>query len=507
MCPADQNGAKMSQRGSGVLLHIVSLPSPYGIGDLGPSAYRFADFLAESGQKFWQILPLNATGLGDSPSPYNSISSLAGNTLLISPEMLAQQGWLEREDLARLPVLTGKIDYPAVIRGKVPLLGMAYERFRGRNDTGGYEIFCAENSSWLEDYALFAALQEQFPGAVWNRWPRELRDREPEALKSWKEKLRETIAREKFLQYIFYQQWMKLKQYCGQKQIKIIGDLPIYVDYNSVDLWVNPEVFKLDEQKEPLAVAGVPPDYFSSTGQLWGNPVFNWEALRSRGYSWWIKRMEQNFRLYDLVRIDHFRGFAAYWEVPPGEKTAVNGRWVQGPAEDFFEVMSKRFAGLPIIAEDLGVITEDVNELRRRFGFPGMKILLFAFGGDFPDTPYAPHNFEENCVAYTGTHDNNTVRGWFENEASREEKEHLRNYLGREVSPAEVSWELIRIAMMSVAKTVIFPMQDILSLGQKARMNRPATTTGNYQWRFDSGEITPEISCRLKNMTEVYGRT
>ncbi|MDD5223840.1 MAG: 4-alpha-glucanotransferase [bacterium] len=495
------------QRGSGVLLHIVSLPSSYGIGDLGSSAYRFADFLAESGQKYWQILPLNATGLGDFPSPYNSISSLAGNILLISPEMLADQGWLETEDLARLPVLLpGKIDYPAVMRGKIPMLRLAYERFRERNDTRDYERFCAVNSSWLEDYALFAALQEQFPGTVWNRWPRELRDREPEALKSWKEKLREAIAREKFFQYVFFQQWMKLKEYCGRKQIQIIGDLPIYVDYNSVDLWVNPEVFKLNAQKEPLAVAGVPPDYFSPTGQLWGNPVYNWEGLKSRGYSWWIKRMDQNFYLYDLVRIDHFRGFAAYWEVPPGEKTAVNGRWVQGPAEDFFQVMSKRFTELPIIAEDLGVITEDVNELRRRFGFPGMKILLFAFGGDFPNSPYAPHNFEENCVAYTGTHDNNTARGWFENEASKEEKEHLRKYLGREVSPAEVPWELIRIAMMSVAKTVIFPMQDILSLGQKARMNRPATTTGNYQWRFDSGEITPEISLRLKNLTEVCGR-
>ena len=500
-------GEKTGKRGSGILLHIVSLPSAYGIGDLGSSAYRFADFLAEAGQKFWQILPLNATGPGDNPSPYNSISISAGNTLMISPDLLADQGWLDRGDLARIPeLLPGQVDYPAVIRGKIPILRLAYERFRGRPDKGEYEKFCAGNSSWLDDYALFVALQEHFQGAVWNRWPRELRDREPEALKSWGEKLREQMAREKFLQYIFSRQWLGLKDYCRRKKIKIIGDLPIYIDYNSVDCWVHPEIFKLDGRKEPLGVAGVPPDYFSATGQLWGNPVYNWEVLKSRGYSWWVTRLEQNFRLYDLVRIDHFRGFAAYWEVPPDEKTAVNGRWVKGPAEDFFQAMKTRFPELPIIAEDLGVITEDVDELRCRFGFPGMKILLFSFGGDLPANPYAPHNYEENCVAYTGTHDNNTVRGWFEQEASREEKERLFNYLGREVSAAEVSWEFIRLAMMSVAKTVIIPMQDVLSLGQSARMNRPATTTGNYQWRLNPGEITPEITRRLKNITWVYGR-
>jgi len=498
---------KIGKRESGILLHVVSLPSAYGIGDLGPSAYRFVDFLAESGQKYWQILPLNATGPGDNPSPYNSISTSAGNTLMISPDLLADQGWLDWGDLARIPKLfAGKIDYPAVIRGKVPILRLTYERFRDRQDKGEYEKFCAENSSWLDDHALFVALQEHFQGAVWNRWPRELRDREPEALKSWGEKLREQVAREKFLQYIFSQQWLGLKEYCRRKNIRIIGDLPIYVDYNSVDLWVHPEVFRLDQQREPSAVAGVPPDYFSPTGQLWGNPVYNWEVLKSRGYSWWVKRLEQNFRLYDLVRIDHFRGFAAYWEVPAGEKTAVNGRWVQGPGEDFFLAVSRRFPELPIIAEDLGVITEDVDELRRRFGFPGMKILLFAFGGDFPANPYVPHNYEENCVVYTGTHDNNTVRGWFDYEASPEEKKRLFNYLGREINRNEAHREFIRLAMMSVAKLAILPMQDVLGLGQEARMNRPATTAGNYQWRVRPEEITPEITQWLRNVTGVYGR-
>jgi 4-alpha-glucanotransferase len=322
-----------------------------------------------------------------------------------------------------------------------------------------------------------------------------------------KRELSDRIEREKYLQFVFFEQWLSLKSYAREKGIQIIGDIPIYVHCDSVDVWTNPEIFKLDEEKKPAFVAGVPPDYFSETGQLWGDPVYQWNGLRDRGYSWWLKRVEHNLQLFDLVRIDHFRGFAAYWEIPAGEKTAVRGKWVDGPGDDFFKILVKRFPRLPIIAEDLGIITPDVRKLMNRFKLPGMRVLLFAFGDDLATNPYVPHNYIKNCVVYTGTHDNNTVKGWFEGEATQEDKGRLFRYLGREVSVEEIPWELIKLAMMSVANLAIIPMQDILGLGTEARMNRPSITEGNWEWQLLSDQLKSSVTERLREMTEIYGRT
>ncbi|MEM3586054.1 MAG: 4-alpha-glucanotransferase [Candidatus Jordarchaeaceae archaeon] len=499
----------MGRRGSGILLPILSVPSPYGIGDFGPGAYKFADFLAETKQSFWQILPLTPTDPALGNSPYNSSSAFAGNKLFISPDLLLKEGLLKREDVEPVPPFQkNKINYLEVIRYKEKIFDKTYEYFKkeGKNDPE-YEKFCQENSNWLEDYALFIAAKTYFRGKVWNEWPQEIRDRQPKALKELEEKLHEIIEKEKFLQYLFFKQWFMLKNYCNHKHIQIIGDIPIYVHYDSADVWKNTTIFKLDEEKKPLFVAGVPPDYFSETGQLWGNPVYRWDTLKENGYTWWIQRIEHTLKLYDWVRIDHFRGFVKYWEIPAGEKTAINGKWVSGPGDDFFSVLLRRFTSLPIIAEDLGVITEDVRELMHRFNLPGMRVLLFAFSEDLPVNPYAPHNHIKNCIVYTGTHDNNTVRGWFENEATFEDKNRVFNYIGHKVSPSTVHWEFIRLAMMSVANIAIIPMQDILGLGQEARMNKPATTKGNYEWRLLQEQLTVPIKEKLLKMTEIYGRT
>jgi len=497
----------MKRRGSGILLHVTSLPSPYGIGDLGPWAYRFVDFLTETKQSFWQLLPLNPTDPAYDNSPYHSISAFAGNSLLISPELMVRDGLLAKADVKTLPNFPdGRVDYEAIIAYKKKLFYLAYKRFKKTKNNYKYERFRSENSHWLDNFALFISLKAHFHGQAWKEWPPEIRDRQQEALKSLKKELHDRIEMEKFLQYIFNQQWSSLKRYCNQKGIQIIGDIPIYVDYDSVDLWTNPEIFKLDNEKRPYAVAGVPPDYFSETGQLWGNPVYRWEVLKERGYDWWVQRMEHTLNLFDVVRVDHFRGLVAYWEVPAGEKTAINGRWVEVPVEDFFNALLKRFSYLPIIAEDLGVITPDVREIMQRFEFPGMKVLLFAFGEDHPMHPYLPHTYDKHYVAYTGTHDNNTMRGWFETEAKPEDKERLFRYLGREISLQDIHWEFIRLAMMSVANLAIIPMQDILGLGKEARMNRPATSKDNWRWRLLSEQLTPSLAGRLLEMTEIYGR-
>ncbi len=493
------------KRGSGILLHITSLPSPYGIGDMGPWAYKFVDFLSETKQSYWQILPLNPPAPTGNNSPYHGSSAFAGNTLLISPELMVHEGLLTEEDIKPLPSFQkNKVNYPEVISHKEKIFSKAYERFKEK-DKSEFEKFCSGNSSWLEDFALFAAFREHF-GQVWCRWPPEVRDRRSEDLQTLKKQLHSGVEREKFLQYAFFQQWFSLKRYCNQKGIQIIGDLPIYVDYDSADVWVNPEMFKLDQEKQPAFVAGVPPDYFSQTGQLWGHPVYRWDVLKELGYAWWIQRIEQNLKLFDLLRIDHFRGFVAYWEVQAGEKTAINGRWIKAPAEDFFFTLRNRFPNLPIIAEDLGIITPDVREIMNRLEFPGMRLLLFAFGEDLLTNPYAPHNHVENCVVYTGTHDNNTVRGWFEKEATTEDKERLFRYLGSKVSSRNVHWEFIRLAMISIANMAIFPLQDILGLGEDARMNRPAIKEGNWKWRLLPAQLTPSLARKLLKMTEIYGR-
>lgn len=496
----------MSVRSSGILLHLSSLPSGYGIGDLGPSAFRFADFLAKTGQRFWQLLPLNPTEGAHGHSPYHSPSAFAGNLLLISPQALVQQGMLqESETQSGKPWPEQRVAFGRVVRSRQRLLQQACERFGTDGDTVDYERFC-RRSDWLDDFALYAVLRSHYHPRPWFEWPRPLRDRQPKALQTARQKFRNQIRCQKILQYLFFQQWHDLKQYCNRRQIRLIGDMPIYVPLDSADVWTHPQCFKLTRSGRPTAVSGVPPDYFSATGQLWGHPVYDWEVLQTQGYGWWIDRMQQYLRMYDITRIDHFRGLVAAWEVPAGAKTAVKGHWVPAPVEDFLDRLTKRFGPLPVIAEDLGIITADVREVIRRYKFPGMRVLLFAFGGDFPNSSFLPHLHEPNCVVYTGTHDNNTIRGWFEKEADSKTKTNLFRYLGREVPVEELHWELIRMAMMSTAETVIVPLQDVLGLGSEARMNRPASRRGNWLWRFGWDTLGSETTDRLRDITETYGR-
>ncbi len=497
----------MQQRGAGVLLHVTSLPSHPGIGDFGPEAYAFADFLAASKQRYWQILPLNPTDLACDNSPYHSFSAFAFNPLLISPELLVEEGLLNRRDVGSPPIFTKDcVDFRTVIPFKRKILFSAHERFKTRENKQGYEKFCVENAFWLDDYSVFVALRSRLRGKPWHQWPTEIRDRQPTAIDAVRADLTLEIQREKFLQYVFHEQWTNLKNYCHQKGIQVIGDIPIYVVHNSADVWAHPEMFSLGKDKKPDVVAGVPPDYFSKTGQLWGNPLYRWDVLRQRKYDWWVKRMAHNLKLFDWVRIDHFRGFVGYWEIPAQEKTAIHGRWVKAPAMDFFKTMKQRFQPFPIIAEDLGIITPDVKEIMDFFAFPGMKVLLFAFGEDNPKHPYLPHMYEKNCLVYTGTHDNNTVQGWFKREAKPEDKNRLFRTLGRFVPEKEIHWEFIRLGAMSTANTFIVPIQDVLGLGENARMNRPATKKGNWRWRLLPEQLTSSLTERFREITEASGR-
>jgi len=394
-------------RQAGVLLHITSLPSPFGIGDLGPGAYRFADFLSRAKQRCWQILPLNPTDQGSGNSPYSSISAFAGNTLLISPELLVESGLLTTDDLAQAPGFPlERCDYATAISYKRALLHRAYECFKVKgSEKDAYDAFCEQHKEWLEDFSHYVVLKTYYEGKPWGEWNKGLKDRDPKSLEGSLNGLHEEREREKFLQYLFFKQWQNLRVYCNERAIKLIGDIPIYVNYDSADVWTHADLFKLNGEKKPDLVAGVPPDYFSSTGQLWGNPVYRWDVLKRTGFRWWIQRIAHNLELFDEVRIDHFRGFVGFWEVPSGEKTAMNGRWVEAPAAAFFRTLLKEFPSVPIIAEDLGVITPDVTKIMERFGFPGMRILQFAFDADSATHPYLPHNYTHNCIVYTGTHD------------------------------------------------------------------------------------------------------
>jgi 4-alpha-glucanotransferase len=498
---------RMKKRGSGIFLHISSLPSSFGIGDLGPWAYRFVDFLAEAKQVYWQILPLNPTEPAFGNSPYHSYSAFACNPLLLSPELMVREGLLAEEDIIPDKRLCSKrVDYNSVVAFKKKAFQTAFQRFKQREDKSDYEKFCMENTSWLDDFGFFLALKDHFKKRVWSAWPLDVRDRREEALQPLKKVLHEDMEREKFFQYVFIKQWSALRSYCQEKGIQIIGDIPVYVNYDSVDLWTHPELFKLDQKKRPYAVAGVPPDYFSATGQLWGNPLYRWDILKERGYDWWVLRVVHNLRLVDIVRIDHFRGFVGYWEIPATENNAVNGEWKEAPAEDFFRVLTEKNPHLPLIAEDLGIITPDVRKVMEHFAFPGMKVLLFAFGEDDPMHPYLPHTYDENCVVYTGTHDNNTVRGWFKREAKPAERRRVFRYIGRKVSRKNIHWEFIRLAMQSVAKTAIIPMQDVLGFREQARMNLPATGKGNWEWRLLPSQLTPQLAKKISDMTETYGR-
>ncbi|MCU0596140.1 MAG: 4-alpha-glucanotransferase [Desulfobacterota bacterium] len=498
----------LKQRGSGVLLHFTSLPSPFGIGDFGPWAYRFADFLAQAKQSYWQCLPLNPTEILHGNSPYHSMSAFGFNPLLISPELLVQEGILSEDDLQPLPSFSrDRVDFGLAVPYKHKLLTLAYDRFRNEKTHREYRDFCSEHASWLDDFALFVALKEEFQGRPWNEWPDALRDRDPEALRHAKERRADRIQEQKFFQFLFFKQWSSLKKYCTARGIQVIGDVPIYVVHDSADVWRHPDLFHLDRKKQPVTVAGVPPDYFSKTGQLWGNPVYRWEALQSTGYEWWMERIRHNLNLFDVVRVDHFRGFMAYWEVPANETVAVNGQWVDAPGMDFFGRLTAVLPHPPILAEDLGTITPDVWAAMEHFGFPGMKVLLFAFDESLPRNAYAPHHHTKNAVVYTGTHDNNTARAWFEKEADEAVRGRLSRYIGREITADNVHRELIRLAMMSVADTAILPMQDLLGLGEWARMNRPARQEGNWQWRLVPEQVTAPLAKELLEWTELYGRS
>jgi 4-alpha-glucanotransferase len=498
----------MKIRGSGILLHITSLPSPFGIGDLGPTAYRFVDFLHETHQSAWQVLPLNPTNSVHANSPYSSNSAFAGNPLLISPELLVTEGLLLKKELAGCTqVRSDRIEYSSVEKNKYGVLQTVFERFQKTKKLNAeFETFCVHEEYWLDSYALFASIKKKFNNTVWGDWPWEYRERNQNTIDAVRKELKGEIKREKFYQFLFFRQWAELKRYANERGITLFGDIPIYINYDSADVWTNPGLFKLNNDKKPEFVAGVPPDIFSETGQLWGNPVFNWDALKETGFLWWMKRVQHNLTLINLMRIDHFRGLVAYWEIPAHEHTAVNGQWVDAPVYDFLKTLYKYFPNVPLIAEDLGVITPDVREIMYHFNIPGMRVLLFAFFENMPRSAYITHNHIQECVVYTGTHDNNTVRGWFEREASDSDKRRLFDYIGREVPAEEVAWEVVRLAMMSVANLVIIPMQDILGLGEEARMNKPGTLAGNWEWRLTMDHLSPEFRDKLAALTETYGR-
>jgi 4-alpha-glucanotransferase len=498
----------MHKRGAGVLLHVTSLPSPYGVGDMGPGARLFIDFLVAAGQSCWQILPLTPTSSFIGDSPYSSDSAFAGNPLLISPDLMVEDGFITRADLGLMPDHDpARAAYPAAGAFKERIVEAAFNRAAPALDANcAFKRFREDSARWLDDYCLFKAIKHSLGGLSWTRWPRELRDRDPNALAERREALAKRILKEAFTQFLFHGQWAKLRQYAAERDILVIGDAPIYVTQDSADVWANPALFKLGPDREPIFVAGVPPDYFSETGQRWGNPVYDWPAHQRTGFAWWIMRLGHNFKLYDFVRLDHFRGFAGYWEIPAAEKTAVKGRWVDAPGLAFFKALLGHFPALPILAEDLGVITPDVRELRDGFGFPGMKILQFAFGPGVGENRDAPHNHTENSVAYTGTHDNNTTLGWFLHDAGPETAAILRDYIGASPSPEDVPWAMIRLCYMSVARIAVVPMQDILCLGGEARMNMPSKAKDNWGWRCLADAFKPGLAARLDALARLYGR-
>ena len=491
------------ERSAGILLHPTSLPSPCGIGDLGPEAYAFVDFLAEAGLGLWQILPLSPPGMGN--SPYSAISAFAGNPLLVSLERLADRGWLSKDKLPRLKC-NDRINFEEVKAAKLPVLRQAAQRFLedSNGDRQRFEAFKRENNWWLEDFVLFEIMREVHGNKMWSAWPTELVRREPEGLRKFGLEYQRQLEVERVVQFAFFEQWRALRAYCAQLAIKIIGDVAIFVNYDSADVWRNPELFYLDENLQPIYVAGVPPDAFSATGQRWGNPLYNWEANRAQGYDWWSKRMSWALQNCDMIRLDHFRGFEAYWEIPADEPTAVHGKWVPGPGDDLFNVLRSRLGDLPFIAEDLGLITPEVIALRERLGIPGMKVLQFGFG-DPGAHIYLPHKFEPNCVVYTGTHDNDTTVGWWKSSATAEEKKYASAYVG-DVADG-IQWAFIRTAFNSVAKLAVVPLQDVLGLDSDSRMNTPSRLDGNWGWRYQPKSLKRELAEKLAAITTVSDRT
>jgi 4-alpha-glucanotransferase len=496
------------ERSSGLLLHIASLPSFDGIGDLGPAAYDFADFLAASKQRLWQVLPLGPTGYGN--SPYAALSAFAGNPALISLEFLADHNWIDHERLAQLPGRSGPIDHEAVYQQKLPLLEEAARNFlrnQSSEEWSTFEAYCRENATWLNDWALYSVLRRKFNYASWNDWPSEVKHREAAALDRLRLEHGEELATAQALQFAFDEQWRDLRDYCAARDIRFIGDIAIFVNYDSADVWTHPELFELNPDLSPIRVAGVPPDYFSATGQRWGNPLYKWDVLQQSNFAWWVDRIRRAQFLYDVIRLDHFRGFEAYWAIPAQEETAVNGTWFKAPGAALFQSLRDQLGELPFIAEDLGLITKEVDALRERFGLPGMKVLQFGFS-DRGAHIHLPHQFVTNTVAYTGTHDNDTTRGWWDHGTSEVEKATAHAYLG--VDPhadgTAAVWPLIRATASSVADLALYPVQDILELGSEARMNIPSHPTGNWSWRMPENTLTPELAQKLAALTTVTDR-
>ncbi|MCM2258018.1 MAG: 4-alpha-glucanotransferase [Vicinamibacteria bacterium] len=507
---------KPSHRVSGILLHPTSLPGPFGIGDLGPAAHRFVDWLRDARQSLWQVLPLGPTGYGD--SPYQCFSAFAGNPLLVAPEPLRELGLLHDDDLAHAPAFAeGSIDFGAAARHKCLLLDKAFLAFERSPDPGlvaRLASFRSAHAGWLPDYALFAALKAEHEQRSWSKWPAELRQRDDAALRRARLRLGREVRQQEFAQFLFFEQWSALRRHAHGAGIELMGDIPIFVAHDSADVWARPELFRLDNEGRPTHVAGVPPDYFSATGQLWGNPLYAWERMAQDGYGWWVERLRKTLQVVDLVRLDHFRGFEAFWEIPAGESTAVNGQWVKGPGAALFRALHDGLGELPIVAEDLGVITPEVEALRDDFGFPGMAILQFAWGSDSQGPGFQPHNYIPNQVVYTGTHDNETTVGWYTTagagDSTRAEAEVLaerafcRKYLATD--GAEIHWDFIRAALASVARTAVIPLQDVLGLGNEARMNLPGRPAGNWAWRLREGELTATAAERLSDLVWTYGR-
>lgn len=492
------------ERNAGILLHPTSLPGPYGIGELGQAAFQWVDFLHEARMGLWQIMPLGPTGYGD--SPYQTFSAFAGNPYLVSLENLTAEGLLEPHHLHDAQFPHDYVDYGAVIPYKLERLTDSYGVFKARathEQRERFKRFKDEQAYWLDDYALFMALKEAHGGRPWNEWGEAVRLREPAALDAARVEHADAIERQQYWQWLFNEQWLAVKGYANERDIKIVGDIPIFISFDSADAWANPHLFYLDEAGNPTVVAGVPPDYFSETGQRWGNPLYRWERMKDDGYAWWLSRFKSTLEFVDIIRVDHFRGFEAYWEIPASEPTAVHGRWVEGPGQDLFDTIKRELGELPIIAEDLGVITPGVEALRDDNRLPGMRVLHFAFAGN-SDDPYLPHNYNRNTVVYTGTHDNDTTIGWYRT-VTEKERDKVRRYLARDGS--DIAWDLTRLAFSSVADLAVVPLQDALRLGSEARMNTPGKPAGNWGWRYRQEQLEPWLAPALREMVELYGRS
>ena len=498
------------KRGAGILLPVTSLPSEYGIGDFGPEALRFAEFLHDAGQSIWQVLPMTTIDPGCGNSPYSPTSAFAGNYLLVSPDVLVKDGLLTPEELKRFAAKYDfsanpeRVDYESAREFKTEILKAAFRHYM-KNGGEGFRLF-VKDTEWLEDFALFSVIKHVQGGSAWTEWPEDLRHRDPKALADFKAEYSEEIALQEFCQYIFFDQISRLREHLNDLHIELVGDMPLYVTMDCADVWQNPKLFDLDEDLNPVTVAGVPPDYFSADGQLWGNPCYKWEVHEADGFDWWIRRLKNLLGMFDRVRIDHFRGLVAYWAVPAGETTAKNGEWVDIPHKKFFAALKENFPEMPFWAENLGIITPDVEEVRHDYAMPGMTVLHFAWGNP-ADNPYAPHNHVRNSVVYTGTHDNNTSRGWFENDATEDEIKNFASYIGRDVMDGYIfTSEVTRLAVSSVADTAVIPMQDYLRLGAEARINVPSTPSGNWAWRMKSDAIPDGLADRICAACRLYGR-